>query len=124
PTWRVLTLPFFVVVAAALALGVGLWLSALSVRYRDIRHLTPFLVQFGLYLSPVGFSSSLVPEKYRLLFGLNPMVGVIDGFRWALLEMAPLDLTATALSLVLVTLVLAAGIWFFRKTERTLADVI
>jgi lipopolysaccharide transport system permease protein len=124
PSWRVLTLPFFVALAAALALGVGLWLAALSVRYRDIRHLTPFLVQFGLYLSPVGFSSSVVPAPYRLLFGLNPMVGVIDGFRWAILDTAPLDGGALLLSLLLIALALTAGIWFFRKTERTFADVI
>jgi lipopolysaccharide transport system permease protein len=124
PTWRVLTLPFFVAVACALALGIGLWFAALSVRYRDIRHATPFLVQFGLYLSPVGFSSALVPPHYRLLFGLNPMVGVIDGFRWSLLDTAALDLGSVALSLALIAAVLASGIWFFRKTERTFADVI
>lgn len=124
PSWRVLTLPFFIAVAAALALGVGLWLAALSVRYRDIRHVTPFLVQFGLYLSPVGFSSSLVPEDYRLLYSLNPMVGVIDGFRWALLDTASLDLASLMLSLLLIAAVLAGGIGLFRKTERTFADVI
>jgi lipopolysaccharide transport system permease protein len=124
PTWRVLTLPLFVAVAATLALGVGLWLTALSVRYRDIRHVTPFLLQFGLYLSPVGYSSSLVPEHYRLLFGLNPMVGVIDGFRWALLDNATLQPAELALSLVLIGLILASGIWYFRHTERTFADVI
>ncbi len=124
PTWRIVTLPFFITVAAALALGVGLWLAALSVRYRDIRHVTPFMVQFGLYLSPVGFSSSLVPEKYRLLFGLNPMAGVIDGFRWALLDTAALDLLPFALSLCLIAAILTSGTWFFRHTERTFADVI
>ncbi len=117
PSWRVLTLPFFVVLAAAAALAFGIWLAALSVRYRDFRHVTPFLIQFGLFLSPVGFSSSRVPEQYSLLYGLNPLVGVIDGFRWALLDTAKLDLVSLVLSVVLVGAVLLSGIWYFRKTE-------
>ena len=124
-TWRVLTLPLFTLVALAAALGAGVWLSALVVRYRDFRHLTPFVLQFGLLLSPVGFSSSLVPERYRLLYGLNPMVGVIDGFRWALLGgEAPFDAVGFGLSLVLIVALLTSGVWYFRRTERTFADVI
>jgi lipopolysaccharide transport system permease protein len=124
PTWRLLTMPIFVAIACTLALGVGLWFAALSVRYRDIRHVMPFLVQFGLYISPVGYSSSLVPEQYRLLFGLNPMVGVIDGFRWALFGAATIDPASFALSIGLIAAIVLSGVWFFRKTERTFADVI
>jgi len=124
PSWRVLTLPFFVVLAAAVALAVGIWLAALSVRYRDFRHVTPFLIQFGIFLSPVGYSSTQVLEKYGPLYGLNPLVGVIDGFRWALLDTARLDLVSLGLSVVLVGVVLVSGVWYFRNTERTFADVI
>ena len=85
PDWRILTLPLFLVLALAAAMGVGIWLAALNVKYRDFGYIVPFMVQFGLYISPVGYSSTLVPEKWRLLYSLNPMVGVIDGFRWALL---------------------------------------
>ena len=81
PGWRILTLPLFIGIAFAAAMGIGLWLTALNVKYRDFRYIVPFIVQFGLYISPVGFSSSIVPEKWRLLYSLNPMVGVIDGFR-------------------------------------------
>jgi lipopolysaccharide transport system permease protein len=85
PSWRILTLPLFIAIAFAASMGAGLWLAALNVKYRDFRYVVPFMVQFGLYISPVGFSSSIVPEKWRLLYSLNPMVGVIDGFRWAIL---------------------------------------
>jgi len=85
PSWRILSLPLFVAIAFGASMGVGLWLAALNVQYRDFRYIVPFIVQFGLYISPVGFSSSIVPEKWRLLYSLNPMVGVIDGFRWAIL---------------------------------------
>lgn len=124
PTWRAAALPLFTAMTCALALGVGLWLGALSVRYRDIRHVMPFLVQFGLYISPVGFASSLVPERFRVWYSLNPMVGIIDGFRWALLDKAMLDPTSVVLSFAVIACMLASGIWFFRKTERTFADVI
>ena len=86
PDWRILTLPLFVALAFGAAFGAGLWLCALNVEYRDFRYIIPFVVQFGLYVSPVGFSSAEVPEKWRLLYSLNPMVGVIDGFRWASLR--------------------------------------
>jgi lipopolysaccharide transport system permease protein len=85
PSWRIVTLPLFTLIALAASLGVGLWMASLNVQYRDFRYIVPFLVQFGLYISPVGFSSSIVPEQWRLLYSLNPMVGVIDGFRWAIL---------------------------------------
>ena len=125
PSWRMLTLPVFILVAFAAALGAGLWLAALNVQYRDFRFIVPFIVQFGLYISPVGFSSSVIPEKWRLLYSLNPMVGVIDGFRWAILGGgAQLDLPGFILSLGLVSLLLISGIWYFRKMERTFADVI
>ena len=125
PSWRILTLPIFILIAFAASMGVGLWLSALNVKYRDFRYVVPFLVQFGLYISPVGFSNSLVPEQWRMLYSLNPMVGVIDGFRWAILGgKSTIYLPGFAISMVLVGLLLASGVWYFRKTERTFADVI
>ena len=125
PTWRVLLLPLFVAIAFAASMGAGLWLAALNVQYRDFRYIVPFIVQFGLYISPVGFSSSIVPDKWRLLYSLNPMVGVIDGFRWAILgNESRLYWPGFALSLGLVTLLLVSGIWYFRKMERKFADVI
>jgi len=125
PDWRILTLPLFVALAFGASFGVGLWLSALNVEYRDFRYVVPFIVQFGLYISPVGFSSSIVPEKWRLLYSLNPMVGVIDGFRWALLRgEVPLSIFSL-LSSIFVSLALClSGVWYFRKMERTFADVI
>jgi lipopolysaccharide transport system permease protein len=86
PSWRILTLPLFMAIAFAAAMGGGLCLATLNVKYRDFRYIVPFIVQFGLYISPVGFSSSIVPKEWRLLYSLNPMVGVIDGFRWAILK--------------------------------------
>ena len=125
PTWRILTLPLFIAIAFAASMGVGLWLASLNVKYRDFRYIVPFIVQFGLYISPVGFSSSVVPEEWRLIYSLNPMVGVIDGFRWAILGgESKLYLPGFALSLGLVILLFASGIWYFRKMERTFADVI
>lgn len=125
PTWRILALPLFTLIAFAAAMGGGLWFAALNVKYRDFRHIVPFVVQFGFYISPVGYSSSRVPEKWRLLYSVNPMVGVIDGFRWAILGgNYKLYWPGFMLSLGLVFLVLASGIWYFRKTERTFADVI
>lgn len=125
PTWRIMTLPFFILLGFGAAIGTGLWLSALNVKYRDFRYIVPFLVQFGLYISPVGFSSSIVPEQWRLLYSLNPMVGVIDGFRWAILGgTASIYLPGFCLSVALVGLLLVTGIQFFRAFERTFADVI
>jgi lipopolysaccharide transport system permease protein len=125
PTWRILTLPLFIAIAFAAATGAGLWLASLNVQYRDFRFIVPFIVQFGLYISPVGFSSNIVPEQWRFLYSLNPIVGVIDGFRWAILGgESKLYLPGFFLSLGLVLLLLISGIWYFRKMERTFADVI
>lgn len=125
PGWRLLTLPLFVAMAFAAAMGIGLWLTALNVKYRDFRYLVPFVVQFGLYISPVGFSSSVVPQKWRLLYSLNPLVGVIDGFRWAILGGgATIDWPSFLLSCTLVLLLLVIGVGYFRRTEKTFADVI
>ena len=125
PSLRMLTLPLFIFVAFAAAMGAGLWIAALNVKYRDFRIIVPFVVQFGLYVSPVGFSSSIVPEQWRLLYSLNPMVGVIDGFRWAILGgNTQLYWPGFLLSLFLVIVLLFTGIAYFRKTEKTFADVI
>lgn len=125
PGWRIFTLPLFIAIAFAAAMGIGLWLTALNVKYRDFRYIVPFIVQFGLYISPVGFSSSVVPEKWRLLFSLNPMVGVIDGFRWAILGGdVQIYWPGFLISNGLVLFFLVTGIWYFRRTEKTFADVI
>jgi lipopolysaccharide transport system permease protein len=123
--WRVFYLPLFIVIAFAAAMGAGLWLAALNVKYRDFRYIVPFIVQFGLYMSPVGFSSTVVPGKWRLLYSLNPMVGVIDGFRWAILGgESRIYLHGFVLSMVIVGTLLITGILYFRKTEKSFADVI
>lgn len=123
--WPLLMLPVFTLVALLASGGAGIWLAALNVKYRDFRYVVPFIVQFGLYISPVGFSSSIVPEKWRLLYSLNPMVGVIDGFRWAISNgRTSFPSQSLTLSLVTVAILLVTGIWYFRKTERTFADVI
>ncbi len=124
PTWRMLFLPLLILLAFGAALGGGLWLAALTVNYRDFRYVVPFVVQVGFYLSPVGFSSSLVPDQWRLFYSLNPMVGVIDGFRWAILGAGHLYWPGFLLSIGLTLLLLTSGFWYFRKTERTFADVI
>jgi lipopolysaccharide transport system permease protein len=125
PAPHLLMLPLFVLMAFAAAFGLGLWISALMVRYRDFRFIVPFIVQFGLYISPVGFSSSVVPEQWRHVYSLNPMVGVIDGFRWSILGGdAALHLEGFVLSAVSITLILVSGVRYFRSVERTFADVI
>lgn len=125
PTWHIVVLPFFVLLAFALAVGVGFWLCALNVKYRDFRYVVPFIVQFGLYISPVGFSSSIVPPKWRLLYSLNPLVGIIDGFRLALIrDNAPIYWPGIWLSIGLTAALCLFGIRYFRKTERLFADVI
>jgi lipopolysaccharide transport system permease protein len=125
PQWRVVFLPLFVLLALVTSAGVGIWSAALSVKYRDFLVVMPFLLQLGLYLSPVGFSTSVVPAQWRLLYSLNPMVGVIDGFRWCILGgnvmLNPVSLASSAL---LGSLVLLGGIRYFRKAERQFADVI
>ena len=125
PTWYLFTLPFFTLIALVASTGAGLWLAALNVEYRDFRYVVPFLVQFGLYVSPVGFSSALVPEKWRLLYSLNPMVGVIDGFRWAISGGAsPIFFPGLIASLFVTSLLLIGGVWYFRRMEGTFADRI
>lgn len=124
PQVQILMLPVFTLVAFMAAMGFGLWLAALNVKYRDFRYIVPFIVQFGLYISPVGFSSSIVPEKWRMLYSLNPMVGVIDGFRWSIIGDTNIYMPGMVMSLVLVTIVCVFGLIYFRKTEKTFADVI
>jgi lipopolysaccharide transport system permease protein len=125
PDIKMLLLPLFLALAFLASFGAGLWLSALNVQYRDFRYVVPFLVQFGLYISPVGFSSSIVPEKWRMLYFLNPMVGVIDGFRWVILGDAfPVYWPGLALSATLTLLMFIGGLFYFRNMERSFADVI
>ena len=125
PSWNIFFLPFFVLIAFLTAAGIGLFITALNVKYRDFRYIVPFIVQLGLYISPVGFSSSIVPEKYRLLYSLNPMVGVIDGFRWAIIGgEATTYLTSFLLSTGVMLGFLVLGIYKFRKMEKTFADII
>ena len=125
PGWRIFLLPFFLFLALTTAMGVGFWISALNVKYRDFRYIIPFVVQFGLYISPVGFSSSVVPEKWRLLYSINPMVGVIDGFRWSIIGgNSQIYLPGFFLSVGLTLVIFLLGLSYFRKTERTFADVI
>jgi lipopolysaccharide transport system permease protein len=120
-----LLLPLFVLLALGAAFGAGLWISALMVRYRDFRFIVPFIVQFGLYVSPVGFSSSVVPHRWRLVYSLNPMVGVIDAFRWAILgDSAALYWPGFLTSTLAILMLLVTGLRYFRHTERTFADII
>jgi lipopolysaccharide transport system permease protein len=125
PSWRILLLPFFVLLAFLASLGPGLWVTALNVKYRDFRYVIPFVLQLGLYISPVGFSSSVVPEKWRLLYSLNPNVGVIDGFRWCILDRGSrIQWTGLGISLIAIAFFLWLGIRQFRKMEKTFADLI
>jgi len=125
PDIRILMLPVFVLIAFAASLGAGLWIASLNVRFRDFRYIIPFVVQMGMYVSPVGFSSSIVPDQWKLLYSLNPMVGVIDGFRWAIIGGDyQIYWPGFALSLIVVAVLLVGGIYYFRKTEKSFADVI
>jgi lipopolysaccharide transport system permease protein len=125
PGWQMLVLPGFILLAFLASMGPALWITSLNVKYRDFRYVIPFIVQFGLYVSPVGFSSSIVPEEWRLLYSLNPMVGVIDGFRWCVLGgQSPLYLPGLAASVCIAAFFLWFGIHRFRKTERSFADLI
>ena len=119
-----LFLPFFVLLAFGASFGVSLWIAALMVEYRDFRFIVSYIVQFGLYISPVGFQSSVVPERFRLLYSLNPMVGIIDGFRWCLLHTQNNYWPGLVMAVVNVVALIASGIWYFRRTEQTFADVI
>lgn len=124
PSAAILTLPFFVLLAALAALAVSLWLSALNVLYRDVRYVIPFLVQLWLFVSPVAYPSSLVPEPWDAVYGLNPMAGVIDGFRWALLSEAEPPGPMLAVSVLATGALLAGGLLYFRRMERSFADVV
>lgn len=123
PTWAILTLPAFILLAIMTALGVGLWLSALNVKYRDVRYTINFLIQFWLFATPVAYSSSIVPERWRALYGLNPMAGVVDGFRWALLGKQPPG-AMLAVSFGVVIAILIGGLYYFRRMEQEFADVV
>jgi lipopolysaccharide transport system permease protein len=124
PDWRLLCLPFCILLTLTTAIGTGLWLTALTVKYRDFRFVVPFLLQVGLFLSPVGFSSTNLPN-WRALYSFNPMVGAIDGFRWCLLRGQPsIDPANLAISVVTSLILLLSGLWYFRRTERTFADII
>ncbi|MBI1920663.1 MAG: ABC transporter permease [Geobacter sp.] len=125
PGWRMVAIPLFLGLAFMVSFGFSLWFAALNVKYRDFRYVVPFIVQFGLYVSPVGFSSAIVPEKWRLLYSLNPMVGVIDGFRWAILGGgSAIHWPGFCLSCAISVLVFLGGIRYFRRMEREFADVI
>ena len=124
PTWGILALPLLVLLAILTALAIDIWLSALNVRYRDVGHTVPFLVQIWMFISPVTYPVSLVPEKWRLLYSLNPMAGVIEGFRWALLGKQSPDFAVITASAVMMFTLLVTGLVYFKHTERTFADVI
>lgn len=124
PAANIVYIPFFLLLAFTAALGVGLWLSALNVEFRDVSYVVPFLVQAGQYVSPVAYSSSVIPEKWKLLYSLNPMVGVIDGFRWCILGTVMPNWTGIALSAVSVFVLFVGGLFYFRKMEMTFADII
>ena len=124
PTMGLLFLPLFILTATLTALGVGLWLSALNVQYRDVRYVIPFLVQFWLFVTPIAYSSNLVPEKWQALYGLNPMTGVVEGFRWALLGISYVSIELVLASLLTMFVVLISGLYYFRRMEETFADVV
>ena len=125
PSWKIVFLPLFLLLSLIISLGFGFLLSALNVKYRDFRYIVPFIIQFGLYISPVGFSSDVVPDRYRLLYSINPMVGVIDGFRWSIIgKSVSFYMPGFLLSIGLTIIIFIIGILYFRKTERTFADRI
>jgi lipopolysaccharide transport system permease protein len=125
PSWRMLALPIFALLAFLASMGPALWITSLNVSYRDFRFVIPFVIQFGLYVSPVGFSSNIIPEHWRLLYSLNPVVGVIDGFRWCILGgQSELYLPGLAMSLCGTAFFLWLGIGRFRKMEKSFADLI
>lgn len=124
PSWQIVFLPLFLILAFISSFGISLYLTALNVKYRDFRYIIPFIVQFGLYISPVGFSSTIIPEKWRLLYSLNPMVGVIDGFRWCILGENNIYIPGFLISIGISFFFLYVGISYFRRTEKTFADNI
>lgn len=125
PGIQLIALPIFVLLAFGLSLGLGLLLAALNVEYRDFRYIVPFIVQFGLFVSPIAFTTANIPQQWRTLYALNPMVGIIDGFRWSILNgQPPLELQAVGLCVVVTAACLLLGMWYFRRMERSFADVI
>jgi lipopolysaccharide transport system permease protein len=125
PSWQIVFMPVFIIIAFLASFGTGLWLTTMNVKFRDFRYIVPFIVQLGLYISPVGFSSSVVPEKWRLLYSLNPMVGVIDGFRWCILGgESNIYMPGFLLSLVVIIFLMWYAIRHFRKMEKAFADYI
>jgi lipopolysaccharide transport system permease protein len=125
PGWQIVMLPLFVVLAFATSIGAGLWVAAMNVKYRDFKIIVPFVVQFGLYISPVGFTSAVVPDGWRVLYSLNPLVGIIDAFRWSILGgNTPFQPVSLALSVAITIALLVTGVAYFRRTERTFADII
>jgi lipopolysaccharide transport system permease protein len=124
PTWQILTLPLFLALAIVTALGVGLWLSAMNVKYRDIRYVIPFMAQFWLYATPVAWSIEMFDEKWRWLFGLNPMAGVVEGFRWAVLGKSDISWILVSLSVLVASILFFTGLVYFRRMERSFADII
>jgi lipopolysaccharide transport system permease protein len=125
PEWRILCLPLFLLLAFVASLSAGLYVAAVNVKYRDFKYIVPFVVQFGLYISPVGFSSDIVPQKWKLLYSLNPMVGIIDGFRWSILGGdKQIYLPGMLISIGMIILMLIFSVRYFRKTEKTFADII
>jgi lipopolysaccharide transport system permease protein len=124
PGWHLLAIPFFLAIATLLALAVGLWLGPINVRFRDVTHTLPFMLQIWMYGSPIVYPLSMVPEKWRVLYSLNPMVGVIEGFRWAILGKSRPDLSSLALSVTVILVALVGGLIFFKRRERKFADVI
>ncbi len=124
PSWTVLFLPLFTLLALASALAVGLWLSAFNVRYRDFKYVIPFLLQFWMYATPIAYPSTMIPEKYRLIFGLNPMAGVVGGFRWALLGMEAEVAPLLVIAVIIVLFLLMAGLIYFQRMEQTFVDIV
>ena len=124
PGISIVTLPLFILLAVSSSVAAGLWLSALNVKYRDVRYTIPFLMQIWLYLTPVAYPASMVPEKYRLFYALNPMTGVVEGFRWALLGKQPTSPLMWLVSMTVVALMLVGGLFYFRRMEKTFADVV
>jgi lipopolysaccharide transport system permease protein len=124
PSIAIVTLPIFLIVASLLALAMGLWLAPINVRFRDVKHTLPFLLQIWMYASPIVYPLSIIPEQWRWLYSLNPMVGVIEGFRWAILGQGSPDLTSMAISAVLISVLLVSGLIFFKRMEHSFADTI
>jgi lipopolysaccharide transport system permease protein len=124
PNFAVVTLPLFLLLAIVTSLGVGLWLSALNVIYRDINYVLPFIINFWLFITPVAYPASMIPERWQLIYALNPMTGVVEGFRWALLGTTSAPGPMVAVSSLISIIILITGLYYFRRMERTFADVV